>query len=126
MLGDAENGGFINTTLGRTPAGAPKAGRRRLHSLAEWYNFQWWPVRQRSQFDPHGSERQRAGRGLWRERLGSGWIEWVGQPGAPEERGPRQRVGQAVGFVRLRLLVGVVAGVLGSLDRTSHVTAQAN
>jgi hypothetical protein len=36
------------------------------------------------------------------------------------------RAGAAVGFVRLRLLVGVVAGVLGSLDRAPRVTAQAN
>src|SRR4051794_26593937 len=64
------------------------------------------------------SERQRAGRGLRGERVGSGWAKRVGQPGAAEERGPRQRVGQAVGFVRLRLLVG------SSLGCSGHWTAR--
>ena len=126
MLGDAENGGFINTTLGRTPAGAPKAGRRRLHSLAEWYNYQWGPVRQRSQFDLDGSERQRAGRGLRGERVGSGWTKWFGQPCPAAQWCPGLRLGQAVGRFRLRVVDGVVDGVLGPLDRASRVTAQAN
>ena len=87
---------------------------------------QWRPVWQRDQFDPHGPERQRAGRGCWGERVRSGGGERVRQPGSAEERGPRHRVRQAVGFVRLRVVDGVVDGVLGPLDCASRVTAQAN
>ena len=88
--------------------------------------FSWWPVWQRDQFDPHGPERQRAGRGLRCERVRSGWAKWIGQPGSAEEWGPRHRVRQAVGFVRLRVVDGFVDGVHGPLDRASRVTAQAN
>src|SRR3954469_25681 len=56
------------------------------------------------QFDPHGPERQRAGRGLRCERVRSGGARRVGQPGSAEDRCARQRLRQAVGLVRLRVM----------------------
>ena len=87
---------------------------------------QWRPVRQRDQFNPHGSERQRTGGRLRGERLRPGRAKWLGQPGIAEERCSGHRVRQAVGGFGIGELVGIVAGVLGSLDRAPRVTAQAN
>src|SRR3954463_1410761 len=66
--------------------------------------------------DPGGPERQRAGGRLRGERIGAGWAKRVRQPGSAEERRPRLRLRQAVGFVRLRLVDRVIARVLGPVD----------
>ena len=89
----------------------------------------WWPMAAcvaAGPVRPSWSRTAACGPGARGERVRSGGGERVRQPGSAEKRGPRHRVRQAVGFVRLRVVDGVVDGVLGPLDCASRVTAQAN
>ena len=61
-------------------------------------------------------------------RAGGAGVSVSGQVGASgsvslalQKSGSKARVRQAVGFVRLRVVDGVVDGVLGPLDRASRV-----
>ena len=73
-------------------------------------------MRQWGKRNADGSERQRAGRRERGERIGSGWLQRVGEPFASEERRSRLCVWEVVGVIRLGKLVGCVSGVFGAVD----------